>query len=178
MIYLIETTIDERELKQSIEDDRAGAIAAFEGRVRNHNDEKAVVELIYETCESLAEKEADRIVSEAKEKFPILNAVLRHRTGKIKIGELAVFVAVSSAHRQAAFQACRYIIDEAKRRLAIWKKETYADGTSVWVNCQSCSAMRLGGAAHHEQEHNHHKHLKPSEQSAPVLSSIGEVAHE
>ncbi len=139
MLYLCSSTIDENRLKQTVCDNRAGAVATFEGRVRDHNEGKPVIALMYEACESLAEREAERIIAEAKENFAIINVAFQHRTGEIKIGELAVFVAVSAAHRDDAFRACRYIIDQAKVRLAIWKKETYSDGNSVWVNCQTCA---------------------------------------
>lgn len=155
---LTESKIDENELKASIEDERAGAISTFEGRVRNHNEGKPVTRLAYEACESLCESEAIKILAEAKEQFQILHAVVSHRTGVIEIGELAVFVGVSSAHRDAAFKACRYIIDEIKARLPIWKKETYVDGESVWVNCQTCGT---GSHSKSVDLHRQHEAVKP-----------------
>ena len=138
MFTLTETNIDQNALRLAVEDDRAGAISTFDGRVRNHNEGKAVSKLSYEAYGELALKEGNQVIKEALAKFNILHAAAAHRTGDLKIGDVAVFVAVSSAHRDDAFKACRYIIDEIKARLPIWKKETYVDGGSVWVNCQSC----------------------------------------
>lgn len=123
-------------LKTSLESPEAGALVCFEGVVRNHNDGKPVRTLEYEAYQPLAESEAKKILAEANQRFSILSAACAHRTGLLNIGETAVFVGVTSAHRDAAFQACRYIIDEIKTRLPIWKKETYEDGSSDWVNCQ------------------------------------------
>lgn len=116
----------------------AGALATFEGWVRDYNEGREVTRLEYEAFGSLAEKEADRIVEEAKERFGITEAVCIHRTGSLEIGECSVWIGVTAPHRDAAFQACRYLIDEIKARLPIWKKEHYVDGTSGWVNCQEC----------------------------------------
>lgn len=140
MFTLVETAIDEAQLKSAVEDERAGAICTFDGRVRNHNEGKAVSKLSYEAYPELASKEGGAVISEALDKFHIISAAAAHRTGDLEIGDVAVFVAVSAAHRDDAFKACRFIIDEIKLRLPIWKKETYADGGSVWVNCQTCAS--------------------------------------
>ena len=109
----------------------AGAYASFEGWVRNHNDGRAgVLHLEYEGYEQLGIKEGERIIAEAATRFDITKAHCIHRLGKLEIGELAVWVGVSAAHRDAAFDACRYIIDEVKHRVPIWKKEHYVDGDS------------------------------------------------
>jgi molybdopterin synthase catalytic subunit len=129
-------TIDCQSLKAAIADDRAGAVVDFEGRVRNHNAGQSVASLAYEACDSLAEAEAARIFAEAKQRFSFYHAVCAHRTGLLQVGDVAVYVAVSSAHRGDAFAACRFIIDEIKYRLPIWKKESYIDGSCAWVNCQ------------------------------------------
>lgn len=106
----------------------------FEGRVRNHNDGRPVLALDYEAFAVLAEREGARIVAEARERFDVLALACVHRIGALQIGDLAIWVGVAAAHRDAAFGACRYVIDEAKARVPIWKKEHYADGTSEWVN--------------------------------------------
>lgn len=116
-------------------DPAAGGFASFEGWVRNHHDGKEVLCLEYEAYTDLAVKEGDRIVGEAMRKFEILHCSCVHRTGRVEIGQLAVFVCVSAAHRDPAFAACRYVIDELKRRLPIWKKEFYADGETAWIRC-------------------------------------------
>ena len=77
--------------------------------------------------------------TETAVKFPIENAVCVHRVGELEIGDLAVWVGVSSGHRDEAFRACRYIIDEVKQRVPVWKKEYYASGDSGWVNCEACA---------------------------------------
>ena len=148
MFQLTDKEIDENQLKKLVADERAGAICTFDGRVRNHNEGKSVSALAYEAYEQLAINEAQKIISEAMERFHILHVAAAHRTGDLAIGDVAVFVAVSAAHRDDAFKACRFVIDEIKSRLPIWKRETYEDGGSVWVNCQTC-----GGEKHHEAPH-------------------------
>ncbi len=113
----------------------AGACATFEGWVRDHNEGRAVERLEYEAYAPVAVKEGEAILAEARAKFPIEDAVCIHRVGPLAIGDMAVWVGVSAAHRGAAFDACRYIIDEVKGRVPIWKKEHYAGGYSGWVNC-------------------------------------------
>jgi len=118
----------------------AGGYATFEGWVRNHNEGMDVVHLEYQAYEQLAVKEGCRIVTEAAERFPIAKALCVHRVGDLAIGDLAVWVAVSAGHRDEAFKACRYIIDEVKHRVPIWKKEHYVNGDSGWVNCEACAS--------------------------------------
>jgi len=115
-------------------DPRAGAFAAFDGLVRQHNEGRPVRGLRYESYVELAEREGTQIVEEALTRFSILDARCVHRIGELAIGELAVWVGVTSAHRGPAFDACRYIIDEVKARVPIWKYEHYADGGSDWLH--------------------------------------------
>lgn len=122
-------------LKASLVDVQAGACVTFEGWVRNRNEGQAVHSLEYEAYPELAEKEASRILGEARVKFDLLNGVAVHRVGHLQLGEMAVWVGVTAEHRDAAFAACRYIIDEIKARVPIWKKEHYVAGTSQWINC-------------------------------------------
>jgi molybdopterin synthase catalytic subunit len=126
--------IDPAVLARDLRDPGAGACATFEGWVRNRNDGRMVLGLDYEAYSALAEKEGARILEEAGAKFSILKAVCAHRTGALALGDLAVWVGVAAAHRGAAFDACRYIIDQTKLRVPIWKREHYADGTTEWVN--------------------------------------------
>lgn len=121
-------------LRRGLAHPQAGAFATFEGRVRDHNGGRPVVMLEYEAFTALAEKEGARILAEARERFPVLGAVCVHRTGRLRTGDLAVWIGVMAAHRAAAFDACHYIIDEAKARVPIWKKEHYAGGASAWIN--------------------------------------------
>jgi molybdopterin synthase catalytic subunit len=125
--------------RDELRDDRSGAYAAFEGWIRNHNDGEHVLRLEYEVYEPLAVKEGQKVIEEALKKFPIFRAECVHREGMLEIGDCAVWVGVSSAHRDEAFEACRYIIDQVKIRLPIWKKEHYVDGNSGWVNCERCA---------------------------------------
>lgn len=127
--------IDLAVLRNALAHPHAGACATFEGWVRNHNDGLPVLSLEYEAYAGLAEKEGARILAEACAKYDLVSALAVHRTGHLQLGELAVWVGVTAAHRDAAFGACRYIIDEAKARLPVWKKEHYADGASAWLNC-------------------------------------------
>ncbi|MEI8089067.1 MAG: molybdenum cofactor biosynthesis protein MoaE [Opitutaceae bacterium] len=127
--------LDPAALQRTLSDAHAGACVTFEGWVRDHNEGQPVVALDYEAYAPLAEKEGLRILAEARERFAIRGAVCVHRVGALKIGELAVWVGVTAAHRGAAFDACRYLIDEMKARLPIWKKEHYTDGATVWINC-------------------------------------------
>lgn len=113
-----------------------GACVTFEGLVRDHNDGKKVLALEYEAFEKLSTQEAEKILEETKSKFDIIDVHCIHRIGKLFPGECAVRVDVTAAHRDSAFQACRYVIDELKTRVPIWKKEYYASGASDWVNAQ------------------------------------------
>jgi molybdopterin synthase catalytic subunit len=132
---LTDRTIDPAVLMANMDDMSAGACVAFEGRVRNHNEGREVEALDYEAYAPLAEKEGLAIIGEARARFPVLKATCVHRTGSLALGDVAVWVAVTAEHRAAAFEACRYIIDEIKARLPIWKKEHYAGGTTGWINC-------------------------------------------
>jgi molybdopterin synthase catalytic subunit len=125
--------------RTALEDPAAGGYASFEGWVRNHNEGHAVTRLEYEAFVALANKEGERIVEEAVRRFGVLKAACVHRVGSLAIGDLAVWVGVSSRHRAEAFAACRYIIDEVKHRVPIWKKEHYENGDSGWVNCERCA---------------------------------------
>ena len=136
MFKLTDIAIDPSALTRALKNDAAGAVVTFEGRVRDHNDGKAVDHLVYESYEKLAAKEAEAILKEARERYPVLEAHCVHRVGRLEIGEVAVWVAVASAHRKEAFDACEFIIDSIKHRLPIWKKETYSDGSYEWVNCR------------------------------------------
>ena len=117
----------------------SGGFCVFEGWVRNENDGRSVERLEYEVYAPLAISEGDKVIAEAMQQFPFLTACCVHRSGLLEIGDCAVWVGVSAPHRDEAFKACRYIIDEIKTRLPIWKKEHYVDGDSDWVNCERCA---------------------------------------
>ncbi len=126
--------IDPAALSRALAHATAGACATFEGWVRDHNNGRTVQRLDYQAYAPLAQSEGDRILAEAKQKFTIVEARCVHRVGALAIGDLAVWVGVSAAHRGAAFDACRWIIDEVKKRVPIWKNEHYADGESGWLH--------------------------------------------
>ena len=132
--FLSDETIDAPALARSLANAHAGACVTFEGWVRDHNDGRSVQRLDYQAYAPLAQSEGERILADARERFRIVDARCVHRTGQLAIGDLAVWVGVSAAHRGAAFEAARYIIDEVKLRVPIWKNEHYADGASGWLH--------------------------------------------
>ncbi len=129
------SAIEPGPLKTRLAASNAGACASFEGWVRNVNEGEGVSALEYETHAAIANTEGELVLTEAFERFDIIEAVCVHRVGRLEIGDCAVWVGVSAGHRGGAFDACRYIIDEIKHRLPIWKKEHYLKGESAWVNC-------------------------------------------
>ena len=169
-----DTPLDTAALQRGLRDDSCGGFAAFEGWVRNHNEGHAVTRLEYEAFVPLAEKEGARIVGEAVRRFGVTRATCVHRVGSLAIGDVAVWVGVSAAHRDEAFRACRFIIDEVKHRVPIWKKEHYVNGDSGWVNCERCAAP---GAHEHDHDHGHgheHAHAPSPDYSRQVaLREVG-----
>ena len=133
-LSVIDTPFDVASMRADLLDARVGAYAAFEGWVRDHNEGRVVHGLHYEAYAALAEEEGRRVLEEALAKFDVIDAACVHRTGDLAIGELAVWVGVTAAHRDAAFAACRYVIDEVKARVPIWKRERYADGDAGWLH--------------------------------------------
>jgi sulfur-carrier protein adenylyltransferase/sulfurtransferase len=151
--------IDVASLRAELADPTCGGYTSFEGLVRNHNEGMSVRHLEYEAFEPLAVKEGERIVAEAIKRFGIERAACVHRIGDLAIGEMAVWVGASARHRDEAFRACRYIIDEVKHRVPIWKKEHYENGDSGWVNCERCAAPSAVVSGEHA--HSHHDHGRP-----------------
>jgi len=153
------TPITPERLRVALADPAAGGYAAFEGWVRDSNEGQRVRGLEYEAFEALGVREGERIIAEALERFGVAHAACVHRIGALAVGELAVWVGVSAAHRDEAFRACRYIIDEVKHRLPIWKKEHYLNGDSGWVNCERCATAPRhapadeGAAPRHIHDH-------------------------
>ncbi len=145
--HFTRTPIAPEELRIALADPACGGYATFEGWVRNSNEGQAVRGLEYEAFEDLGTREGERIIAEALERFGVAHAACAHRVGALAVGELAVWVGVSAAHRDEAFRACRYIIDEVKHRLPIWKKEHYLNGESGWVNCERCAGAPEGADA-------------------------------
>jgi molybdopterin synthase catalytic subunit len=113
----------------------SGSVVAFWGRVRDHNEGRAVTGLEYSAYEELAVKEGNRIVAEALTRFGLEIARAAHRVGVLAVGDAAVVVEVASGHRGEGFEACRWIIDAIKSRVPIWKLEHYVEGDREWVMC-------------------------------------------
>ena len=139
MFAISDSPISVDELRERVMNPGSGGVCVFEGWVRNENEGRTVQQLEYEVYAPLAIKEGEIVIAEAKQRFPFLAASCVHRSGLLEIGDCAVWVGVSAPHRDEAFKACRYIIDEIKVRLPIWKKEHYVDGDSGWVNCERCA---------------------------------------
>jgi molybdopterin synthase catalytic subunit len=110
----------------------SGGIDVFIGTVRNATKNKPVLKLEFEAYNKMAINEIEKITKQAFEKWPVQKVLVHHRTGTLQVGEIPVVIAVSAAHRGAAFDACRYIIDTLKQTVPIWKKEFFEDG-EVWV---------------------------------------------
>jgi molybdopterin synthase catalytic subunit len=131
--FLTHSPVDLMSLVHEVVARDRGGIATFLGLVRNHQDGREVLRLEYSAYEPMAEAEASRIVAEAESRWPV-GVALSHRLGELAIGDVAVAVVAASGHRAPAFEACRYVIEELKRRVPVWKKEYYADGTVKWVD--------------------------------------------
>lgn len=121
----------------------AGAIVTFAGTVRDSARGRAVLWLDYEAYPEAAEKMLARIIHEMRERWPVLSAAIEHRTGRLDIGETSVVIAVSSAHRDAAFAAAAYAIERIKQIVPIWKKEAYADG-ETWIGSEAAYQIEIG----------------------------------
>lgn len=131
---IAETAIDSVTLLQRLDDPAAGACCVFEGRVRNHHQGRAVTGLDYDAYVELAQTEGQAIVAEALGRFAVTAIVCEHRIGTLTVGDIAVWVGVAAGHRDAAFAACRHVIDEIKARVPIWKREHYVEGAAIWLH--------------------------------------------
>lgn len=132
-IKLIEGELSLDECYQFVQDDSCGGLALFVGTVRNHTKGKEVLKLEFSAYEPMAVKEMNLIALKAIDMFKIEKIAIHHVVGNLDIGEVPVIIAVSSAHREAAFQACQFAIDTLKEAVPIWKKEFFEDG-DIWVN--------------------------------------------
>ena len=124
--------------------DRFGAIATFIGTVRSSDGARAVVGLEYSAYDSMATKEMNNILHEALAIAAGAEIVAVHRTGNLAVGDVCVMIAAAHAHRAAAFDACRYVIEEIKKRVPIWKHERFKDGGAEWVNAHSLARAAPG----------------------------------
>ena len=126
--------IDLPSLTRQVASNDRGAISIFLGTVRNSNEGRAVNGIDYSAYDAMAVAEMNRIVVEATSRFPGVAVALEHRVGTLNVGDVSVAIACAHAHRAAAHDANRYVIEELKRRVPIWKREHYLDGTSEWVD--------------------------------------------
>jgi molybdopterin synthase catalytic subunit len=143
-MYLTADAIDLGALLAQVQSPRHGGIASFLGSVRDHQDGRSVLRLEYSAYNPMAEAECGRIVREAESQWDCVIA-LKHRTGTLQIGDVAVAIVAASAHRDEAFAACRYVIEEVKRRVPIWKREVFVDGSVEWVGA-GAGGQRGSGA--------------------------------
>lgn len=137
--------IDVEKVAAAVADPAAGAVVTFVGAVRNHARGRDVLYLDYEAYPAAAEKMLARIAEEIAERWGIDRVAITHRTGRVEIGEASVAIAVASAHRAEAFDACRHAIERIKQIVPIWKKEYYADG-DVWIGSEAAYQDAYGGS--------------------------------
>lgn len=133
IIKLVHKPIDPVALAAYVRGNGDGAIVIFDGFVRDHSKNRCTLYLEYEAYEHMALAKIQEIAAHLHQQFPIHLVAMVHRLGRLEIGETSVYIAVSAAHRAAAFDACRYAIDTLKRTVPIWKKEYFEDG-SVWAD--------------------------------------------
>lgn len=145
MFKISQTKIDPIDLGKRFDDPRAGAVVTFEGKVRNHNEGKNVTSLEYQAYGAMAVKEGQKILDQALNQFDILDAYCVHAEGHLEIGDVAIWIIVTSKHRAEAYKANQFIIDTVKATVPIWKKEHYVDEEPVWVACHQCAE-----SGHHE----------------------------
>jgi molybdopterin synthase catalytic subunit len=136
--------LDSKALAQELQRPEDGAVVVFEGVVRNHTRDRRTLFLDYEAYEAMAISQMELLVAQAKQKFAIRDAAIHHRLGRLEIGEPSVVIVVTSAHRAAAFDACRWLIDTLKRTVPIWKKEHFEDG-AVWADGEPFPAGLASG---------------------------------
>ncbi|MCK9382999.1 MAG: ThiF family adenylyltransferase [Sulfuritalea sp.] len=148
--------VDLAQLREDLMHPGSGGFCSFEGWVRNNNEGREVSGLEYEAYTELCMAEGERIVAEAIERYGVLAAHCLHRVGELKIGDIAVWIGACAAHRDEAFRACRYIIDEIKHRLPIWKKEHYLEGDTAWVACSHTERAHEMEPPHRHDRHEGH----------------------
>lgn len=134
MIRLTHDPIDYPALTEAVRSPQAGAVVLFLGTVREMTGGRATVALDYEAYPPMAQAKLEELLAEARERWPIVEAAIVHRLGRLELGEVSVAVAVSTPHRDQAFAAGRYLIDRLKEVVPVWKKENWADGTTEWVH--------------------------------------------
>ncbi len=134
MTYLTPNRISLDALLAVVQSPECGGTCVFLGTVRNGPEEGGVTEIEYSAYEAMADAEIERMLAEARERWPDARIALRHRLGRVPVGEASIAIVAAAPHRAEAFAACRHVIEAVKRRLPIWKKEYRADGTAAWVD--------------------------------------------
>lgn len=149
MFRLSDEKLDLQALKDAMRDPVNGACVTFEGLVRNHNHGREVLRLEYEAYSALAVKEGEKLVQEAMRIFPVTMVHCVHRVGMLEIGDVAVWIGATAAHRREAFEACSHVIEQIKLKVPIWKREYYPGGEATWVRCEEhhCGEEGLHDAA-------------------------------
>ena len=148
-VRLQRDAIDAETLVAQVKDGEAGAVVVFDGIVRNHTRGRRTLFLDYEAYEAMALGQMQALVGEAKQRFGVRGVALVHRLGRLQIGETSVLIAVASAHRAQAFEACRWVIDTLKKTVPIWKKEWFEDG-AVWADGEPFPAEISGPSSGNE----------------------------
>lgn len=143
--YLTQRPIEPATLLATVSDGALGGAALFLGTVRRSPEDGPVVAIEYTAYEAMAVAECDRILAEARERWPGGRLAMCHRLGRVSAGEASIAIAAAMPHRAEAFAACRYVIEEAKRRLPIWKREILEDGTGRWPEPHPAAAVRAEG---------------------------------
>ncbi len=138
--------LDPRQVEALVMDDASGALVTFAGTVRDNARGKSVTALEYEAYPPAAEKMLEQIGDEIFERWGVRSVAIAHRYGLLQVGETSVVIAVSSAHREAAFDACRYAIERIKVLVPIWKREVYQDG-AVWIGSEADYQVETGRVA-------------------------------
>jgi molybdopterin synthase catalytic subunit len=133
-VALVDHLIDVAKLIAEVSDHSCGASAVFLGCVRDVNDGRAVTGIEYSAYRSMAEREMGSIVTEARESFGVDRLIVEHRLGMLELGDVSVAIVVAHPHRSPALDACRYVIEQLKQRVPIWKNEHYSDGSREWVD--------------------------------------------
>ena len=134
MIALTQDRIDVERLLSDVSSTQAGAVLLFLGTTREFTDGKQTTTLDYEAYDAMAQRKLEELEAEARKRWELVDCGIIHRLGNVPLGEASVAIAVSSRHRAVAFEAGRWLIDTLKVQVPIWKRETWADGTTEWVH--------------------------------------------
>jgi molybdopterin converting factor subunit 1 len=133
LFEITKEALDPQRAAAAVRRDESGAVVLFSGVARNHSEGRRVLALEYDAYPEMAARKLREVAEEARARWPITGIAIHHRIGRLEIGEASLLVAVSSAHRREAFEACQYAVDRVKQTVPIWKKEIWEDGEGAWV---------------------------------------------